>query len=258
MKTAIVSSGILKRAPRSIALACAMTICTPALATVVADYGPDFETDGSPKTGWSYLWNSGGALFQVLPGPVIQGLPGNYTALSYDATGGGGYQAFNNGIYPESGSPGYVRAQQTTVNAGQTATQDANGIQRYVILAYTFTSAQIATYGNELKFHTYHFTIPENVPGNVDVWAFKDSVPVFNYPGGFPASTDFDEGDFMPDYDFGTVTANQTLYIAIGAQGSYAGEPLGVSFSLALVPEPSILGIVAAAPLMFGMRRRRR
>lgn len=262
MKIKRSSVGILGRATRGVALAGALMLSTPALATVVADYGADFETDGSPKAGWSYRWNSGGPLFQVSPGPVIQGLPGNYTTLNYDATGGGGYQAVNDGTYPDAAPGSFVRASQTTVNAGQTARQDSLGIQRFVILAYTFTDTQIALYGNQLKFHTYHFNIPAETPGNVDVWAFKGTEPVFTFPGGFPPDTDFDEGDFVPDYDFGTVSPFQTLYIAIGAQDSvedpYTGQPLGVSFSLALVPEPSILGTVAAAPLVLGMRRRRR
>jgi hypothetical protein len=214
-------------------------------ADVVANYGADFEADGTPKSGWSYMWNAAGPI----------GNAAGYVPLVYDTTGVGGYQTQNNGLWPDAAPGSYTRATATTVFPGQSAAQAADGIQRYIILAYTFSPADIATNGNSLKFHTYEFVIPQDTPGNIDVWAFKNNDFLFTFPGGFPPGTTFSDAIFGPDYDFGTVQAGDTLYIALGAQGAYTGQPLSVAYTLALVPEPSALMLIGFAPVL--MRRRR-
>ena len=218
-----------------------------ARAGVVADYGADFETDGTPKLGWSYLWNPSGPI----------GNSANYVPLVFDTTGVGGYQTQNNGAWPDAAPGSFTRTTSTTVFPGQSATQAADAIQRFVILAYTFSAADIAANGNSLKFHSYQFIIPQDTPGNIDVFAFLNNSFVFTFPGGFPPGTNFNDTIFGADYDFGTVQAGDTLYIGLGAQGAYSGQPLSVSYTLALVPEPSALLMAVGLPVL-ALRRKRR
>lgn len=235
------------RGIRSALLALMVLAIAGAKAEVVADYGADFQT-GAPAAGWAYLWNANGPI----------GTAANYAPLVHDAAGSGFYESQANGAWPDAAPGAYVRANSTTVYPGQSASQDGSGIQRYVIMAYTFSPAEVAAHGPSLLFHTYNFNIPADVPGNIDVWAYKNDVPIFTYPGGFPPSTQFSDGIYGGDYDFGTVQAGDTLYLALGAQGDYAGQPLSVAFTLALVPEPGVLGMLSLLPALLARRRGRR
>lgn len=229
---------------RFVLFAAAIAAAAPAGATVVADYQADFRTNGTPAPGWSYLWNANGPL----------GNSANYVPLVHDTNFGGDYETVANGAWPDPAPGAYLAVTPTAVYPGQTATQAADGMARYVITAYTFSAAQIAAYGNDLQFHTYHFTVPADAPGPIDVEIYKDNTLIAPFP--FPPGTDFSDGTFGPDYDFGTVQAGDTLYIAQAASGNYTGQPLGISYTLGLVPEP----VVAPAILLgaLGMIRRRR
>jgi hypothetical protein len=160
-----------------------------------------------------------------------------------------------NGVWPDPPPGAYVRANQTTVHPGQSAAQDAGGIQRYVILAYTFSAAEVASFGNQLKFHTYNFAVPADVLPGIDVRIYKNDTLV-PPPFTFPAGTVFSDAIFGMDYDFGTVAAGDTLYIALGSIGDYAGQPLNVAYTLALVPEPGALLLICAVPALVLRRRR--
>lgn len=219
-----------------------LAISAAARATVVADYQNDFQTGGTPGPGWSYLWNANGVI----------GDSSHYVPLVHDTNLGGDYETQANGTRPDAAPGSYLAAARTAVYPGQTATQASDGITRYVITAYTFSAAQVAADGNQLQFHTYHFTIPTDVPGPIDVEVYKNNTPVF--PFTFPPGTDFSDAVYGQDYSFGTVNPGDTLYIALGASGSYSGQPLGVSYTLALVPEPFTIGLLALAPL--ALRRR--
>ena len=229
---------------RSALLAVALAAATPVGAAVVADYQGDFQTNGTPAPGWSYLWNANGAI----------GNSANYVPLVHDTNLGGDYETVANGVRPDPAPGAYLAASQTAVYPGQTATQASDGITRYVITAYTFSANQIATYGSHLQFHTYHFTVPADMPGLVDVEVFKNNTPIAQFP--FPPGTDFSDAIYGQDYDFGTVNPGDTLYIAQGATGAYAGQPLGVSYTLGLVPEPIALPAIALGALAVLRRRR--
>ena len=224
--------------------AASLTAVIPARAAVVADYQHDFRTNGTPAPGWSYLWNASGVL----------GNSANYVPLVHDTNLGGDYETQANGTRPDAAPGAYLAASQTAVYPGQPATQAADHITRYVITAFTFSADQIATYGNRLQFHTYHFTVPADAPGPVDVEVYKNNTLIAPFP--FPPGTDFSDAIFGQDYDFGTVQPGDTLYIAQGASGAYAGQPLGVSYTLALVPEP--VALTSALVGAFGLIRRRR
>jgi hypothetical protein len=229
---------------RSLLFAAALAVAAPAGAAVVADYQADFNTSGTPAPGWSYLWNANGPL----------GNSANYVPLVHDTNLGGDYETVANGARPDPAPGAFLAASQTAVYPGQTATQAADLVTRYVITAYTFSAAQIAADGNQLLFHTYHFTIPADAPGPIDVEVYKNNTLIAPFP--FPPGTDFSDQTFGPDYPFGTVQPGDTLYIAQGASGDYTGQPLGVSYTLALVPEPIAAPALALGAL--GLLRRRR
>lgn len=216
-----------------------------ASAAVVADFGGDFSTNGTPKTGWSYSWNASGAI----------GNSANYQPLVGDTNFGGDYESQANGAWPDAAPGSYVAISQSSFYPGQTATQDAGGIQRYAIAGYTFSAADIAADGNGLLFHTYHFIVPADAPGLIDVKVYKNNTLIA--PFTFPPGTDFSDAIFGQDYNFGTVAAGDTLYIGLGAEGDYTGQPLGVSYTLALVPEPTMLSLLVLVPAL-GLRRRQR
>ena len=229
---------------RSLFFAAALAAAAPAGAAVVADYQADFRTNGTPAPGWSYLWNANGIL----------GNSANYVPLVHDTNLGGDYETVANGTRPDAAPGAYLAAAQTAVYPGQSATQAADHVTRYVITAYTFSAEQIATYGNQLLFHTYHFSVPADAPGPIDVEVYKNNTLIAPFP--FPPGTDFSDAVYGPDYPFGTVQPGDTLYIAQGASGAYGGQPLGVSYTLALVPEPVAVPALALGAL--GLLRRRR
>ena len=225
-------------------LAVALAAASPVGAAVVADYQGDFQTSGTPAPGWSYLWNANGPI----------GNTANYVPLVHDTNLGGDYETVANGTRPDAAPGAYLAAAQTAVYPGQTAAQASDGIARYVITAFTFSPNEIATYGSHLQFHTYHFIVPADVSGLVDVEVFKNNTPIAQFP--FPPGTDFSDAIFGQDYDFGTVAPGDTLYIALGGTGDYTGQPLGVAYTLGLVPEPLALPALTLGAL--GILRRRR
>lgn len=200
--------------------------------TVVADYQGNFATGGTPASGWSYQASTLANL----------GNSAAYVNLVHTTNNGGDYET------PQIGGNGTLNpsAAQTSVFPGTPSSQD-----EYVVLGYTFTAQQIAADGNDLKFHTYDFSNPANSATTIDVGIYKSNTAII--PAGiydFPAGTSFSDGVYGGDYDFGTVTAGQTLYIAIGAtSNNYTGVPIGVAYTLALAPEPTsaaMFGVVAA------------
>lgn len=251
----------MRKAITSVSLALAALIAAPAAqAEIVADFVGDFQA-GTPSAGWSYLWNANGPLSTFTPPSTITPNIGQWSTLSYDVntTSGGGYEAAVNATYPDPAPASFLRVTSGTVRPGQPAAQDASGIQRYAILAYTFSAAEVAAYGSDLFFETFNFAVPENLPGGrVDVQVFKNEQLVFtsDFLGGFEAPG-FSDAMFGGHYSFGTVQADDTLYIAIGTRGAYAGEPIGVAYTLALTPEPGTLATLAVAPLALARRRRR-
>ena len=97
---------------------------TPPGNVVVADFQDAFQ-GGSPATGWSYLWNQGGAI----------GNSANYAALQWNGTN-----------YDSDGAPGtpdatqlrYGNLSSTGGHPGPGSGQSNGGnISRYVIAAYT-------------------------------------------------------------------------------------------------------------------------
>ena len=214
-----------------------------AAVTVVADYQGDF-TPTTPKTGWSYLWNPTGKTL---------GNSANYVPLSYNSANSD-YETLSTGSLPHSGDGGYDSANSTGVKLGETATQSSDGNSHYIILAYTFTASQIAADGSNLVFHSYDFSVPNDPTlGTLDVEIFKNNTLLQQF--FFPAGTTFSDALYGPDYAFGPVSANDTLYIALGGTSTYSGQQISAAYTLGLTtPEPATIGLLALTPLL--LRRR--
>jgi hypothetical protein len=223
-------------------------------AVVVADYQNQFASP-TPGTGWSYLWNPTNVPLYSNPS-TFTGNSANYIPLSYNSTGSA-YETQSTGSLPLANPGAFLSAASTHVTLGQSQTQASDGNSHYVILAYTFSAAQVAADGPNLSFHTYDFNIPTDASmGNVDVAVFKNDALEFTYPGGFPEGTTFSDATYIPDYPFpDPVHGGDTLYIALGDLGNYSGQQIGVAFTLALTPEPTAICLLAFAPL--ALRRRR-
>jgi hypothetical protein len=228
-----------------------MMIAGAARGAVVADYGGNY-TPNSFATNWSYLWNPSGVALTNGSGALNVG---SLTPLVFNSTGNL-FETAATGTAPLTSPGSYLSAGPTSVRVGDSSTQAADHNSHYVILAYTFTAQQIATDGNQLTFHTYNFNVPA-VGGldPLDVEIFKNSTllpPTFQ----FPAGTVFSDAIYGQDYPFGAVNPGDTLYIALGGMGNYSGQNIGVSYTLALTPEPASFGLLLlGAPLL--MKRRR-
>jgi hypothetical protein len=231
--------------------AIATLAATASATTVVADYQGNFSAT-NPAPGWRYLWNPSGV--PLFSNPLtFTGNSANYAPLSYNS-GDLAYATQSTGALPLAPPGSYLSTAPTYVTLGQSDTQASDGIRHYVILAYTFSAAQVAADGPNLTFHTYNFNIPNDPTlGSVDVAVFKNDSLVFE--NAFAEGTSFSDATFQQDYSFGTVQGGDTLYIALGDTGSYAGQQIGVAYTLALAPEPSALSVLVAIPLL--MRRRR-
>lgn len=221
---------------------------------IVANYGTGFASP-TPANGWSYLWNPAGVPLTTGTFPALTPTIASWQSLAFNATDNK-YETASTGTLPQSNPGASLSATATTVTLGQGNAQAADGFSHYAILAYTFSAADVANFGNQIKFHTYSFNIPADAHLNkIDVEVFRNTSLVF--ANQFNAPTFFDNSIYGSDYDFGTVSPGDKLYVALGAVGgNYTNQPIGVAYTLALAPEPATLALaVLVAPLL--LRRRR-
>jgi len=241
--------------------------------TTVADFQDDFET-GAPAAGWRYLWNANGAL----------GNPANYVPLVAD---NGRYETVANGAYPDAAPGSFLTAgsgpvdplrfpanpppdpfglgivlpplPNTFVRPGQGTAQAPNSIERAVVLAYTFSAADVAAFGGEAYFTDYYFAVSTTSldPVTARVYRDDDAAPIldFVFPPGFAFQTTLDP-DPIP---LGTYAAGETVYIALGSGFTDAagGDELRLDFTIALVPEPASAALLAGLGGALLLRRRR-
>ncbi len=222
-------------------------------AAVVANYQTGFTTP-APGNGWSYYWNPAGVSLTSGTFPALTPNIASWAPLAFNATDSK-YETASGGTLPQANPGGSLSLTSTTVLLGQDNAHAADGFSHYAILAYTFSAADVLN-GHDLKFHTYSFNIPADPNlSKVDVEVFRNNALVFVNP--FDAPTLFNDGTYGGDYDFGTVNAGDTLYVALGAVGgTYTNQPIGVAYTLALVPEPGTIGLLALAAVPMMLRRR--
>ena len=225
-----------------------------AKAAVVADYQGNY-TPTTFAPGWSYRWNPANVPLTTGTGQSVAANTANWVPLAFNSTGNA-FETASTGAVPLAAPGSFLSAGPTAVHLGDTSTQAADHNSHYVILAYTFSAQQIASNGNNLTFHTSNFNVPADISLDpLDVEIFKNTQPVAP-PFTFPAGTVFSDSIFGQDYPFGTVQPGDTLYIALGGTGNYSGQSIGVSYTLALTPEPRFLTLISlTTPLLLNRRR---
>lgn len=236
-------------------LACGLMGST-AGAGVVADYVDDFETDGTPNPGWSYLWNAATAL-ESSPGTLnVAGL----VNLVPDTNFGGDYETQANGTRPDAPPGSNLAAALGALYPGQGSSQAADGFERFVIAAYTVSAADIAANGNEGTIDDYSFTVPATSTDGVSSRIYVNENLIFPgetvLPPGILFTSDLPDGFPVP---LGALSAGDTISVAIGSRANDIGDQLLIDYSIVLVPEPTAIAFIGLGAIgMLGHRRSRR
>ena len=229
-----------------------------ASAVIVADFQADF-THPTASNGWSYHWNANGAI----------GNPANYVPLVGDAAGR--YETVDQtpDAFPDPAPGSSLSVTNTTLIPGQGSAQ--NAFERYVIVAYTVSAADIAAAGggNQLVLEEYSFAVSGTSADGVTARIYKNDIPTPFVNQPLPPGIVFN--DDLPDPNGGPIPlgpfdAGDVLYIAIGSNGiapeqtggTDTGDSLVMDLRIALVPEPASASIVGAGALALLMLRRRR
>ena len=229
-----------------------------ASAVVVADFQADF-THPVPSNGWSYHWNANGAI----------GNPANYVPLVPDAAGR--YETVDQtpDAFPDPAPGSSLSITNTTLIPGQGSAQ--NAFERYVIVAYTVSAADIiaAGGGNQLRLEEWSFATGATSVDGVTARIYKDDNPTPFVDQPLPPNFLFDHNIPAPNggpIPLGPFDAGDVLYIAIGSNGiapeqtggNDTNDTLVMDLKIALVPEPATASIVGAGAVALLMRRRRR
>jgi hypothetical protein len=220
---------------------------------IVADFAADLQPD-TPTAGWSYLWNVNGGVI---------GDPANYDLLLavpqpnpfyYDLDGGSTLPRDAPAAYAFFGLSG-VSTQLPGGHPGRGSSQAADGLEHYVIAAYTLSaSGQTSIVNSQLTTADASFD-------GLDVRVFVnmlDTGLVALAGPGFGSSTSF-------DIDLGPLNAGDTIYVAIGARANDFNDSFHLQYQIEqqqhVVPEPASMtifggGFVAMA-LLEAFRRKR-
>ena len=188
---------------------------TPASAALlrVADFADDFASP-TPAPGWQYLWNSGGAV----------GNPTNYSSLFFCAVCPNSEYTTDGNLFPAA-SPGQFTlispgGAHPGPGLGTPNTGDPLGFARYAIAAFTVSAdgvySLVDTLANRLDLRSNGFEILVHVNGDA---------PVFN-------SVFADNGEF--NLSLGQLLAGDTIYVALGANGSDLFDSVELDFTIAL------------------------
>jgi hypothetical protein len=221
----------------------------PLCAETVSSF-QDTMQPTTPATGWSYLWNSKGTI----------GTPANYTSLLpttdpvyyYDCDGINGVPGPEPGAYVYLGllPPTDLNAGQPGGHPGPGRDQDSSGIERYAIAAYTLSTGGTVSITNSLLTNANW-----SADGlDIKVYVNSNSTPLLSAStqGGRGQTTSFDGG-------LGVLTAGDTIYVAIGSNGSDSADAFSLRYDITAVPEPStfaLLGIGAFGLLAYVWHKR--
>ena len=221
----------------ALALAGLCLVTAPLRATVVADYRDDFETDGTPAAGWSYLWNPTHAV----------GSSANYVALVGDTNFGGDYETQANGSLPDAAPGSNLAATSTSLRPGQGSAQSALQIEHCAIAAYTISAQDIATAGGNQAWITSGFFTTGVGPDGVHAYVYVNDT-LINGPTVLPAGVTF------PDLvlPLGAVSAGDTIYVAIGSRFFDTDDVVTLDYSIELLPGGDLTLTGAASRRMHG------
>jgi hypothetical protein len=190
----------------------------------VADFTDDFASP-LPAPGWQYLWNSGGAV----------GNPANYSPLFFCAVCPNSEYTTDGGQFPTDSPGRFTLISQGGAHPGpglgSPNTGDPQGFARYAIAAFTVSEdgdySLVDTLVNRLDLRSNGFEVIIHVNGDA---------PVFN-------SVFADGGEF--NLSLGQLLAGDTIYIAVGANGSDLFDTVELGFTIALtVSSPPLVSEV--------------
>lgn len=162
----------------------------------------DFQPD-TPAEGWSYLWNSNGAI----------GDPGHYEPL-LPVFGGGQYTA-DGTTTPNSG--GFLNLRENRAHPGDAANATVPH-DRYVILAFTV--------GKTAEYELDGF-LQTNTDGNgLDF--------VIHVDGAAPSHHQIilNDSEVRLEIELGTLTEGDVIYVGFGPNGSQSSDTFEFDFSI--------------------------
>ena len=202
-------------------------------AAVVAQYQADFTTSGPAAPGWSYLWNKNASASM----PV--GDPSTYVPLVRDTVTGIWETQAN--TWPAPPPAANLAITPTSVYPGQGKSQSGSTFDRYAIVAYTFSAADVAKYGTNASLPFYHFTVPNTVVDPIQAFMYLNSTYVISavLSKGLNYS-DTSSGSYP--VVFGNVAPGDTAYIAIGPRVTDTGDRLDLDFSITLSSTFQVFG----------------
>src|ERR1700730_9615396 len=124
-----------------------------AAVNVVADYNTPSNFAGpTPAAGWSYSWNPLNIPLTTGTGQTLVANTANWTPLAFNSAHSP-FETVATGALPHAQPGSFLSANSTSVKVGDTPTNaGGDGLSHYVILSYTFTPQQIASFGNNLVF----------------------------------------------------------------------------------------------------------
>ena len=217
-------------------------LAEPALAgpITIADFQSGYvagTTDGATRAatqadGWNYLCNSAGVI----------GTSANYTGLGWDTAN----NAYVNGTdyYP---FVGYHPVLYTiTMHPGE-GTSEGSAVDRFFIAAYTIQPGE----GGQVTIADSSIEDYGILSNGVQLCVYVNDALKTNFiqAGGAVA------GSF--NGSLGDLSAGDTVYVAVGPNGSYPYDTSRISFALT-IPEPATLALLAIGGGLALIRRRRR
>lgn len=216
----------------------ALTLCASVgiarAGTIVADFQADYQA-GTPKSGWSYLWNS--------TGPI--GVPANYAPLKWDATHG--FYDGNGSTYPlpYSVNDPYTKVDATGGHPGEGYLQSSDGIQHYVIVSYTLATSGMTS-------------IVDFTGQSADPNSSTDGVNFFvgvNTGGAVIASVANGGSYDSADIALGSLSAGDTIYVGIGSGATDYSDSTSLEFRISqdLLAAPLPTSALAGLALLAGL-----
>ena len=144
-----------------------------------------------------------------------------------------------------------LEATKTLLVPGQTSSEAADGISRWVVASYTIQPSDIANFGSEGVLDSYKFGTPAGSTDGVTARIYVNGglklpsplPPNFTFAFNYPGIPDT-PGGFAPSLD--TLHAGDVIAVAIGGGTTSTGDSLDVDYTISLTPEPGslLLGFV--------------
>ncbi|MEG3439441.1 hypothetical protein V0288_20105 [Pannus brasiliensis CCIBt3594] len=195
-----------------------------ASAAELTSFQNALATPYSPK-GWNFYWNKGGAIGSSANYTSFRGFvaPDFYytTDLTFPGSGDGAYAFFGNlKSYPnaiDNTGPGG--------HPGRGSSQASDGIERFVIAAYTVESAGV--YGiQNLLLTNVDYTFPSTDGVTLRIYVNNR----LKLSGGTTAG--YNQSLKLTFFDLGNLLANDTIYVAIGSGATDRGDSFSLRYGI--------------------------